>query len=161
MKVCCFLITCLEALERLQSQEDLWYLLEQEDVTGDGDTTNGLAMGTARKEASEHIRVDDQNIARESHTSGQGMPSLLVKYGPSSSRFPPCTAPETLEMISAGPSLELCMWLARFPRDSAAVLLVMIVCLIDSSGCWVMLNGLLLPDAILFASNSVTDLRRM
>lgn len=39
--------------------------------------------------------------------SGKGIPSLLVKYGPSSSRFPPALTPETLAMMEAGPSLAL------------------------------------------------------
>jgi hypothetical protein len=50
--------------------------------------------------------------------SGKGMPSLFVKYGPSSLRIPPWTDPETFAMMSAGPSLELIMWLARGARPS-------------------------------------------
>src|SRR3954451_21649368 len=55
--------------------------------------------------------------------SGHGIPSLLVKYGPSSSRLPPLVRPEILEAITAGPSFALwkrdvfCIGLGSAPAE--------------------------------------------
>ena len=62
------------------------------------------------------------------------MPSLLVKYSESSSRFPPRVTPEIFAAMSAGPSLALWKCEMRFERRSPFVAELM-ASAVACSGC--------------------------
>jgi len=108
-------------------------LTGQEDVARDRDATDRLAMGLRTIGSAE--AAGGRAVAGATHGSGNGIPSLLVKYAPSSSRLPPATAPLTFAMISAGPSFALYMGLARGSRCPPCTVAPMAMAA-ARSGCW-------------------------
>jgi hypothetical protein len=70
--------------------------------------------------------------------SGIGMPSLLVKYGASSILLPPWVWPDTLLMMSMGPSLAdiMCDMRGARPSGRAVLIELMLLLLLGWSVIW-------------------------